>query len=48
MKKISFEVEESGFYGVYWENKNKSNSALIAMPVSYTHLVVNVATITDG
>lgn len=31
MKKISFEVEESGFYGAYWENKNKSNSALIAM-----------------
>lgn len=31
MKKISFEVEESGFYGAYWENKNKSNSALIAI-----------------
>ena len=31
MKKISFEVEKSGFYGAYWENKNKSNSALIAM-----------------
>lgn len=31
MKKISFEVEESGFYGAYWKNKNKSNSALIAM-----------------
>lgn len=31
MKKISFEVEEDGFYGAYWKNKNKSNSALIAM-----------------
>ncbi|WP_405353021.1 acyl-CoA thioester hydrolase/BAAT C-terminal domain-containing protein [Ruminococcus sp.] len=31
MKKISFNVNENGFYGVYWENKIKSDSALIAM-----------------
>lgn len=26
MKKISFEVEESGFYGAYWKNRFFVNS----------------------
>jgi len=31
MKKIHFDIEESGFYGAYWKNKQPSKYALIAM-----------------
>ncbi len=31
MKHIHFDVETDGFYGAYWENKNTSDMAVIAM-----------------
>ena len=40
MKHIHFDVESDGFYGAYWACKDGSSCAVIAMPVSYTHLDV--------
>lgn len=31
MKKVRFEVEKDGFYGVYWQNKDRSDTTMIAM-----------------
>ena len=31
MKKVHFETETDGFYGVYWKCKDKSNAAIILM-----------------
>lgn len=31
MDKVRFEPEKDGFHGVYWQNKNPSNAAIIAM-----------------
>ena len=31
MKKVHFEIETDGFYGIYWKCKNKRDAAMILM-----------------